>query len=206
MTDVDSSTGTLVAVEGPNGAGKSLVADHIARTCAATLVRYPASFVDFRARHRLDEAIAPLPRLAYYLAGIAHMSEGIARATPRVVCDRYFASPLALLVAEGAVEWDELTSIAAPVLARIRLPQLTVLLHAEHEVLKHRITARGEARPGASLRQTVGSEAFTARWLDALRVTIADRGPFVEIDTSELGPAEVCSRALQALPSGFCGR
>jgi len=189
----------VVAVEGPNGAGKSLVANHLAEATGAAVVRYPQPFTDFRSKSRLDDVIPPLPRLAYYMAGIAHLSEEIASAGTPVVCDRYFASPLAYLLADRALEYEELEEVAAPILERIVIPEVTLLLSADHDTLRRRLESRGESRAGASMRRTLSSAAFTSSWLAHLRRIIALRGILVEIDTAGLDPRAVCLRAESAI-------
>jgi thymidylate kinase len=166
------------------------------------VARYPQAFIEFRSQSRLDDAVPPLSRLAYYLAGIAHLSEEIGAAHESVVCDRYFASPLAFLLADGVIARDDLDEMAAPVLDRILIPDLTVLLAADHETLARRLENRGETRAGASMRRTLASAEFTSSWLFHLRRIIAARGAVVEIDTTELDTRQVCRRAEDALPAG----
>ena len=58
---------------------------------------------------RLDECLAPLPRLAYYLAATLHLSD-LVRAQLKqghVICDRYLASPLSLMIGESAIKETE---------------------------------------------------------------------------------------------------
>src|SRR5262245_42982314 len=87
----------FVVVEGVNGAGKSTVATDLARRLGAVLFHYPPGWTDLRDRMKLDEDVAPVPRLAYYLGGILQVSalQEEARRQAPVVADRYLASGLA---------------------------------------------------------------------------------------------------------------
>ncbi len=196
----DGTGSRVIAVEGPNGAGKSSVAAHIATRIGGAVVRYPDSFMRIRQTALIDEQ-APLPRLLYYLGGIAQLHGVVAQQRGPFVCDRYYASPLAMLLAEGAVGEGELAAIAGPVLDRITMPAVTVLLTADHAELVARIAGRGGARPGVSYRQTLLSPEFVAAWTSALRSLAAGRGPVIEIDTTVRDVAEVCAIVDNALPA-----
>ena len=189
----------FVAIEGPNGSGKSHLARHLADLTGTTVTRFPAAFLDFRARNLLDDAIAPIPRLVYYLAGITHMSDEIAATSGPVVCDRYFASPLAMLAAEGTLSMDDVLEVSEPVIKRIVIPDLTVLLTAEPDVLRSRLEARAESRDGSSMRQTLAPSPFAADWMVHLTQMISVRGPMIEIDTTHRDRATVCGLASDAV-------
>lgn len=188
-----------MAIEGPNGAGKSLVADHLADFMGAAIIRYPQPFLDFRTRNQLDEAVAPLPRLVYYLAGAAHLSDDVAGAKGPIVCDRYFASPLAQMLAEGTLSSPDIFEISRPIVDRLVMPDVTVLLTAEPDTLRQRLVIRGLSRSGSSMRLTMTSARFAVLWMENLRRILDPRGPLIEIDTTNLDRAEVCDAVLDSL-------
>lgn len=199
MPTRNQSPSQLVVIEGPNGAGKSHVARHLGNVMAATIIRYPEPFLDFRARSRLDDAIPPLPRLVYYLAGAAHLSEEIAATPGPIVCDRYFASPLAQMLAEGTLSADVVFDVSMPVIKRLVIPVVTVLLTAEPDALRERLEIRSENRQGSSMRLTRGSSTFATEWTDQLKRIISAHGRLIEVDTTHLDPAAVCKIAQDAV-------
>ncbi len=196
--DDDDTMPIVVAVEGPNGSGKSTVARHLASILDGRIVRYPEAFLQFRAEQGLDEFPA-IPRLLYYLAGIAQLSETIAGRDSAVVCDRYFASPIALLVAEQSLNEEQILRHAGPLLDSIVMPHITLLLSADHRVLRQRLAMRGIERPGASMQQTATSGAFVDRWNKALRKLLSARCSTIEIDTTDTTIERMCQLAGRAV-------
>ena len=65
----------FVVIEGCNGVGKSTIVEYLKARTGASSFHYPPEFVSFRSDVRLDECVAPLPRLAYYLAATLHLSD-----------------------------------------------------------------------------------------------------------------------------------
>src|SRR5437763_10665397 len=85
----------FLVIEGCNGVGKSTITEYLSDRLGASTFHYPPEFVSFRRDVHLDESVAPLPRVAYYLAATLHLSD-LVRAQLKqshVVCDRYLASP-----------------------------------------------------------------------------------------------------------------
>ena len=72
--------------------------------------------MSFRRDVHMDECLAPLPRLAYYLAATLHLSDLVrAQLTQsHVICDRYLASPLSLMIGESAIEEAEARRLMEP--------------------------------------------------------------------------------------------
>jgi len=99
----------FLVIEGCNGVGKSTITEYLSARAGASTFHYPPEFVSFRRNVHLDECLAPLPRLAYYLAATLHLSDLVrAQLTQgHVICDRYLASPLSLMIAESAIEETE---------------------------------------------------------------------------------------------------
>jgi len=188
-----------VAVEGAVGVGKTTVAAYLAAALGAVHLHFPPEFLRFRSEARLDERMHPIPRLAYYLAATAELSEMVRAELPArpVVCDRYLVTPLSLLEAEGALERAEIDRLATPILSHILVPDLTLLLLADHGVASQR--ARARERPEKELtavhRRALDSAAFFGRWQETYRREAARIGPVVEMDTTALSVEETCSAA-----------
>ena len=197
------SRSRFLAIEGCNGVGKSTIVEYLsARTGAATF-HYPPEFVSFRRDLRLDESLAPLPRLAYYLAATLHLSD-LVRAQLKqshVICDRYLASPLSLMIGESAIADEEARRVIEPFLSYLCMPDLTLLLKAEHAVASARINNRslqsGMLTPVA--RRMVESEEFFHKRQDASRRWAMTLGPMLELDTTNLSPKEMCNSVWSLL-------
>jgi thymidylate kinase len=198
--------GRFVVVDGNSGTGKTTVATHLRDRMDATVFHYPESFVRFRDEARLDSAVGAEARLHYYLGATLHLSELVqaALATGRnVVCDRYLAAPLSLLVAEEALPAERVEAAAGPLTERIGSANVTLHLVARHEVAVARLHERLRARLGASVtaveRQTLTSPEFFYRREAALRRYASLAGPVVDIDTSSLDPDEMCRTAWRTV-------
>ena len=154
----------FLVIEGCNGVGKSTIAEYLSARVGASSFHYPPEFVSFRREVHLDECLAPLPRLAYYLAATLHLSDLVrAQLTQsHVICDRYLASPLSLMIGESAIEETEARRLTEPFESYLCMPDLTLLLTAEHAVASARINNRslksGMLTPVA--RRMVGRNVF----------------------------------------------
>ena len=134
----------FLVIEGCNGVGKSTITEYLSARAGASSFHYPPEFVSFRRDVHLDECVAPLPRLAYYLAATLHLSD-LVRAQliqSHVICDRYLASPLSLMIGESAIEETEARHLTEPFESYLCMPDLTLLLTAEHAVASARIHKR----------------------------------------------------------------
>ncbi len=106
-------------------------------------------------------------RLAYYLAATLHLSDLVRAqlAQSHVICDRYLASPLSLMIAESAIEETETRHLIEPFESYLHTPDLTLLLTAKHAVASARINNRslksGMLTPVA--RKILESEEFFRR-------------------------------------------
>src|SRR5207244_1793968 len=69
------SQSRFLVIEGCNGVGKSTIVEYLCARVGASSFHYPPTFVSFRREVHLDESVAPLPRLAYYLAATLHLSD-----------------------------------------------------------------------------------------------------------------------------------
>src|SRR5437667_12091358 len=138
------SQSKFLVIEGCNGVGKSTIVEYLSARAGASSFHYPPEFVSFRRDVHLDECLAPLPRLAYYLAATLHLSDLVrAQLTQsHVICDRYLASPLSLMIGESAIEETEACRLVEPLLSYLCMPDLTLLLTAVHGVASARIHNR----------------------------------------------------------------
>ena len=197
----------LVVVEGCNGVGKSTVARDLSARLGAALFHYPPEFVRFREEIGLDERVAPLPRLVYYLAGTLHLSDIVrtALAQSHVVCDRYWPSPISLLLGEQAIDESEILRRTQPFEHYLCTPDVILLLTAAHAVARARICSRscesGVMTPAA--RRSVESQEFFQKRETAIRRFAMRLGPVVELDTTNLSVEDMCGSAWNALPSSI---
>src|SRR5947208_15998324 len=124
----------FLVIEGCNGVGKSTITEYLSARTDALSYHYPPEFVSFRREVHLDECVAPLPRLVYYLAASLHLSDLVrAQLTQRhVIWDRYPASPLSLMIAESAIEETEACRLMKPLASYLRMHDLTLLLTVIH--------------------------------------------------------------------------
>ena len=193
----------FLVIEGCNGVGKSTIVECLSGRTGASTFHYPPEFVSFRREVHLDESVAPLPRLVYYLAATSHLSD-LVRAQLKqshVVCDRYLASPLSLMIAESAIEETDARSLLEPFLSYLCMPDLTLLLTAEHAVASARINNRsresGKLTPVA--RRMLKSEELFFKRENVCRRLAMRLGPVVELDTTNLSPEEMRSSAWSLL-------
>jgi thymidylate kinase len=189
----------FLVIEGCNGVGKSTITEYLSARTGASTFHYPPEFVSFRRDLHLDESVAPLPRLAYYLAATLHLSDLVRTQLKQshVVCDRYLASPLSLMIGESAIEETEARDLTEPFESYLRMPDVTLLLTAEHAVASARIHKRslesGMLTPVA--RRILESEEFFHRRENACRQMSMRLGPVVELDTTNLSSEEMCNSA-----------
>lgn len=193
----------FLVIEGCNGVGKSTIVEYLKARTGASSFHYPPEFVSFRRDVHLDECLAPLPRLAYYLAATLHLSD-LVRAQlsqSHVVCDRYLASPLSLMISESAIEETEARHLIEPFETYLCMPDVTLLLTAEHAVASARIKDRslksGTLTPVAR-RMLESEESFNKRENASRRMAMS-LGPVLELDTTNLSPEEMRSSAWSLL-------
>jgi len=193
----------FLVIEGCNGVGKSTITQYMSARAGASTFHYPPEFVSFRRDIHLDECLAPLPRLAYYLAATLHLSDLVrAQLTQsHVICDRYLASPLSLMIAESAIEESEARQLIEQFESYLCRPDLTLLLTARHAVISVRIHNRslesGLLTPVA--RRMIESKEFFHKREDASRRFAMRLGSVVELDTTNLSPEEMCNSAWSLL-------
>lgn len=186
-------------VEGCNGVGKSTVVAFLKEQLGAVSFHYPPEFLNFRRAVKLDQSISALPRMTYYLAATLHLSDLVRDQLVHghVVCDRYLASPLSLLIAEEAVEESEALKLITPFKSHLISPEITLHLTAEHQVASERIQRRhgqtGKMTPVAQ-RTLESAQLFRKREKASIRIA-GSLGPLVCLDTSELSIDQMCAEA-----------
>ena len=193
----------FLVIEGCNGVGKTTITEYLIARLGASSFHYPPEFVSFRRDVHLDQSVAPLPRLVYYLAATLHLSDLVrAQLTQsHVICDRYLASPLSLMIGESAIEETEARQLAEPFESYLCIPDLTLLVTAEHSVVSARIHNRalksGLLTPVA--QRMVESKEFFQKRENACRRLAKRLGPVVELDTTSLSPEEMHDSAWSLL-------
>ena len=193
----------FLVIEGCNGVGKSTVVEYLSTRLGASTFHYPPEFVAFRREVHLDQSVTPLPRFVYYLAATLHLSDLVRTQLihSHVICDRYLASPLSLMIAEPAIKETDACRLLEPFLSHLYIPDLTLLLTAEHAVASARINRRshesGKLTPVA--RRMIESEEFFHKRQDASRRWAMRLGPVVELDTTNFSLEEMCNSAWSLL-------
>ena len=197
--------GPLVVVEGTNAVGKSSVASDLAERLQAQAFHFPPAFVTFREEVGLDARVAPIPRLVYYLGGILHLSSliGEAMTAGPVVCDRYAASPLGAVIADGEPPEEEVLSLFSAFEPYIARPDLTILLRCDHANARARLEARSRREGSLNVlhMRSLESPAYFRRTHEAIRRQVYRMGPVVEIDTSSRTVEETREAAWRVVRS-----
>jgi thymidylate kinase len=197
------SPSKFLVIEGCNGVGKSTLAEYFCARAGALSFHYPSEFVSFRRDLRLDECLAAVPRLAYYLAATLHLSDLVRAQLTKshVVCDRYLASPLSLMISESAIDETEARRLIEPFALYLRMPDLILLLTAEHAVASARIHNRS-AKSGlltpVAQRMRESKKLFYERE-NAARLFATGLAPVLELDTTDLSVEEMCNSAWALL-------
>lgn len=195
----------FLVIEGCNGVGKSTITDYLISRTGACSFHYPPEFVRFRRDVRLDQAVAPLPRLVYYLAATLHLSDMVRTqlAVSHVICDRYLASPLSLMIGDSAIDEEDLQRLSAPFNSYLCIPDLTLMVTAEHAVasarIHHRALKSGLLTPVA--KKMIESKDFFQRREDSCRRLAMRLGPVVELNTTNLSPEEMHNTAWSLVAS-----
>lgn len=193
----------FLVIEGCNGVGKTTITEYLIARLGASSFHYPPEFVSFRRDVHLDQSVAPLPRLVYYLAATLHLSDLVrAQLTQsHVICDRYLASPLSLMIGESAIEETKARQLTEQFESYLCIPDLTLLVTAEHSVVSARIHNRalksGLLTPVA--QRMVESKEFFHKRENACRRLAMRLGPVVELDTTNLSPEEMHDSAWSLL-------
>lgn len=194
----------FLVVEGANGAGKSTLSRALREWLDGVIFHYTPEFERLRNDIQLDLKVAPVPRSLVYLAATMHVSDLVRHQLPYrdVICDRYIASPMALMLTDGSMTEQQLAEVYAPFESYCCRPDLTILLTIDHETAKKRILERAEGNISnirGTQRRIIDSAAFLDRWHAQLKGVLAGRGSVTEIDVSGKSADEVLVAALAAI-------
>jgi thymidylate kinase len=193
------SRSKFLVIEGCNGVGKSTLARYLGDRLNAVLFHYPPEFTRFRQEANLDEAVATLPRLVYYIGATLQLADLVRSQLARghVICDRYLSSPLSLLISQGEITEEEICRIAGPFDSYLCVPDMVLLLTADYSTATARIRKR--ASEAAILtpvqRWVLDSPEFYYKREAALRRFARWLGPLIELDTTRLSVEKLCSSA-----------
>lgn len=193
----------FLVIEGSNGVGKSTIVEYLKHRTGGVSFHYPPEFLKFRRKMRLDESLEPLPRLSYYLAATLHLSDLVREqlAKGHVICDRYLASPLSLMIGESVIKEEKAQELVAPFLPYLRFPDVTLLLTSSYPVacarIRNRMAKSGTVTPVAQ-RMLESQDLFRGR-NEACRRWSAKLSPVVELDTTHLSSEQMCDAAWSLL-------
>jgi thymidylate kinase len=194
-------------VEGAEGVGKSTATSRLAEDLDATLFHFTPEFLRFREEAELDLRFEPLPRLAFYLAATLHLSDLVRAelATRSVVCDRYAASPIALLRSLGALDDADIRRAWEPFSGYVLRPDLTILLTCEHAVAAARLQARAtHDTPLTPLEERfLSSPPLHDRFQAAFREELDRNGTWAELDTTGLDASRTRRAVLDLARTAF---
>ena len=193
----------FVVVEGLDGVGKSTVASELARRLGADLMASPPDRVA-EARRILESVYDgdALARMLWYASTNAAVSTDVGEALRvgrAVVLARYFLSTLVYAGVRGATcGLEELGR-------HLVIPDVTVYLHARHEVRAGRMGGRG----GNGDEDARSLAPDWERALDAGYRSCASHplaGRFLPLDVSDIGSDEATDRIMLALEAVRAGR
>jgi thymidylate kinase len=118
-----------------------------------------------------------------------------------VICDRYLSSPLSLMIGESAIEEAEAFRFIEPFAPYLCVPDVTLLLTANHDVASARIHSRSSQSgklTSVARRMLESKELFEKREYVSRRLA-AKLGQLLELDTTNLSSDEMCHCAWSLL-------
>src|SRR5262245_10165591 len=193
------SRSRFLVIEGCNGVGKSTTARDLCGRLDAVLFHYPPEFTRFRQEADLDARVSALPRLLYYIGATLHLADLVRGQLARgnVICDRYLASPLSLLISQVALAEPEICRLASPFEPYLSVPDLILLLTADYAEAEARIRKRASETDAITpvQRLVLESPELYRNREAALRRHARRLGPLVELDTTGLSVEEMCRSA-----------
>lgn len=129
-----------MAVEGVSGSGKSTLARLLANRLAARTLHVMPPPLKFLAGY-INQHGTPLTQFAFYLAGVLDAADTIREhlAVGNIVTDRYVNSFIANHTAVNNLNLEAVTGLAAPFMAHLPRPNLTVYLDVSEAELRRRM-------------------------------------------------------------------
>lgn len=196
--------GRLIAVEGISGAGKStLVALLAAKLGAQQLHVLPSPF---SATSEINDDLAALPQLAYYLSGLTHAADHVRAvlATSNMITDRYGISVIANHAAVHQIPLETVRSFARPVLSYLPAVEATVYLRTSESVLRERMQSKPDLT--RSDRQLLDTPGLLGRLRAHYETLISQEPTALWIDTDPRSPMQIVDAILGQLAGGADGR
>ncbi len=177
-TDRDRLSGMLITIDGPGGVGKSTTAQLLAKALDAHAITIPTTTEPTRTSlgEHIRAGTDTYRGMALACLGAGDRHHHLAteilpalQAGKVVICDRYLPSSLVLQGIDG-IESDTVWRLNA----RVYIPDVAVVLNADHPVIADRLRQRGahsrfERQPGGSrvesdLYHSAAVELRTAGW------------------------------------------
>ena len=186
--------GRLIAVEGTSSAGKSTVVAILAARLRAQrlhVVPYP-----FSETSEINDDLAALPQLAFYLSGLSHAADHVrgVLATSSMVTDRYGISVIANHAAVHQIPLETVRAFARPVLSYLPAPEVTVYLRTGEAALRERM--RSKADLTRSDRQMLDAPGLLGRLCAHYETLISQDPSALWIDTDRLSPLQIVDAIL----------
>ncbi len=135
----------LIVIEGISGSGKSTIAKLVAQQLSAYLLHtVPEPFQGLTPT--INAELAPLPQLAFYLAGLCYASDLIRKnlTVGPVVADRYRTSVIANHAAVHGLVPQQVLDVAEPWMTYLIEPTLTVYLRTSPAALAERLARKAD--------------------------------------------------------------
>lgn len=192
--------GRLIAVEGISGAGKSTLAALLAARLGAQklhVLPYP-----FSATSEINDDLAALPQLAYYLSGLAHAADLVREVltTSSMVTDRYGISVIANHAAVHRIPLETVRDFARPVLGYLPAPEAVVYLRTSEVVLRERMQSKPDLT--RSDRQLLDTPGLLGRLCAHYETLATQESAAFWIDTDRLSPMQIVDAILEHLRGG----
>ena len=132
-------------------------------------------------------------RLYFYLGTVLYASEDIRKKLAEgkgVICDRYIYTTICYQRAMGANVSKELEK---EIISELQMPDLTLFLYADKEARHERLGMRQQASLGYRGDQWLEQNDQFQEKL----VKLFKRFPMKTVDTSKMGPEQVCNALLK---------
>lgn len=185
----------FIVLEGADLTGKTTIANFLAKSLNAELLRSPPPPFE-KIKQSVLEETAPLARLYYFLASniqISSMATEIL-ATKSVVCDRYLWSTIAYHSAIESVPARDLVDFARPILRFLRMPDLVVFLQVNRQCQLSRAQNKVEDRLQRSLLLSDKFQLSLAEAYERTRDLV--RAPWLVVDNSNLSVSETLAEIV----------
>ncbi|WP_425834171.1 thymidylate kinase [Streptomyces fractus] len=137
----------FLVLEGISGIGKSTLTRLLThRMSAEQLHTLPQPHNSWS--KVVNDRLAPLPQLAFYLSGLLHAADRVrtARQSSPVIADRYQSSVLACHGAVHHIAIEQVRRLADPFLPYVMQPTITFYLRCSEETLRARLRTKRDIK------------------------------------------------------------